>query len=103
MEKVKKFYEKAMADVNLQDKLKGFKGLEKEKAIEAIIALAKENGFEFSKEDHLAFSNVQKGAGELNEADLDAVAGGGAGTVVTTVVTSIQYCKSAISWIGGWF
>ncbi len=78
VENVKAFYEMVMSDENLRKSLKdlGEKSKDnKDEAIADLIALGKENGFEFEP-DHWA-ELVQAGAGELSESELAEVAGGG--------------------------
>ncbi len=80
MDNVKRFFEKVQADAGIQGKLKAMQEKTQEEAIAATIALAKENGFEISQEDLLAYARgVQEAIGknrELDEAELEAVAGG---------------------------
>ncbi len=84
MENVKRFLEKVQTDAALQEKLKAMQGKPQVEVITAIMALAKENGFEITKEDLQKYVEAAAKAsaaqnGELNEAELDAVAGGGLG------------------------
>jgi predicted ribosomally synthesized peptide with nif11-like leader len=79
---INQFFEKLQADSKLQEKLQAIQGKTQEEVMEAVIALAKENHFEVTKEDFLKATDAAKEAApeniELDEAELDAVAGGGA-------------------------
>jgi len=70
---MKKFLELVSKDENLKQKMQSFNDMEPEKAIQAGIALAKELGIELSEADF----TEEKSDGELNDDELDAVAGGG--------------------------
>ena len=72
---MKKFLELVSKDEALKKKLQTLNDMEPEKAIQAGIALAKELGIELSEAD---FAN-EKSDGELNDDELDAVAGGDCG------------------------
>ena len=69
---MKKFLELVSKDENLKQKMQSFNDMEPEKAIQAGIALAKELGIELSEADFAE----EKSGGELNNDELDAVAGG---------------------------
>lgn len=80
MENAKAFYEKVTADQGLQQKIGGL-AKEDPKGIEGIILkVAKENGFEFTAEEMKAFTaekaKTASPTGELNDSELEAVAGG---------------------------
>jgi predicted ribosomally synthesized peptide with nif11-like leader len=81
MENIKLFFEKVYADADLQEKLKAMQGMAQDEAMEAVAVLARENNFKITKEDLLKYADAAKEStmksGELNEAELDAVAGGG--------------------------
>ena len=70
---MKKFLELVSKDENLKQKMLACNDMEPEKAIQAGIALAKELGIELSEADFAE----EKSCGELNDDELDAVAGGG--------------------------
>jgi predicted ribosomally synthesized peptide with nif11-like leader len=78
VENVKAFYAKAMGDEDLRKSLKdlGEKSKnKKDEAIAGLIALGKDNGFDFGP-NHWAEA-VAAGPGEMSLEDLDKVAGGG--------------------------
>ncbi len=81
MEKIGLFFEKVQTDVELQEKLRALQGKTQDEAVDTVVALALENGFEVTRDDFLRFVETAKASaaknGELNEAELDAVAGGG--------------------------
>lgn len=89
MKSVQLFFEKLKSDRALQEKLMEMQDKGKEEALEAIIILAKENGFEIRKEDILAHIEVINEKGELNEMELDSVAGGGALNWIVATVMSL--------------
>ncbi len=100
MDNIARFYEKVQMDKGLQQKIKEMKGMGQEDTITAIIALAKENGLEISREDFLNYMEAAaKSAvknGELDETDLDAVAGGGTGEWVAYSIFSFGiYCAAS--------
>ncbi len=72
---MKKFLEMASKDENLKNKLMELEKMESAEAIRKGIALAKELGIELSEAD---FAKAEA-SGELNDDELDAVAGGGGG------------------------
>lgn len=80
-EAIVKFYEKVKNDVELQDKIMHMGVKTAEEALEAVTKLANSSGFDFGREDLDAYARqIVKQFdkdGELNEADLDSVAGGG--------------------------
>ncbi len=75
-ENMKKFLELVSKDENLKQKMLAFNDMEPADAIQAGIALAKEHGIELSEADFVK----KKSDGELNDDELDAVAGGSACT-----------------------
>lgn len=81
MESIKQFFEKVQADAELQEKLKALQGKTQEEVVDAVVVLANKYGFEITKGDFLKYVEAAKAFaaqnGELNEAELDAVAGGG--------------------------
>jgi len=80
VENVRAFYEKVMSDEKLRAELKALGEKSKDNQDEAIadlLALAKENGFEFER-DHWTEA-VQASPGELSEDELQKVAAGGEG------------------------
>ena len=68
MAKASEFFKKVKGDKALQEKIKGIK----KSAMEKIIAVAKEEGFELKPDDF--------GKGELSDADLEKVAAAGGGS-----------------------
>ena len=75
VEQVKEFYEQVSEDEDLQSE---FEGLESEEAVvEKTVALGSEHGFEFNAEDvKNALKQARAEAEELDDADLEDVAGG---------------------------
>ncbi|MEH2382896.1 MAG: Nif11-like leader peptide family natural product precursor [Nostoc sp.] len=95
--KVQEFLSKIEEDPALQTQLA--KALESDNDREAVTALAKSKGYEFSSDE--LWSEIQKrqaefstreAAGELSDTELEAVAGGkgGGGAVSITVQLTIQ-------------
>lgn len=80
MEQVKLFLEKIQRDAKLQEELKALYWQQPEAASDALVALARVNGFEITMEDLKNYANNTKEAAlknrELNEGDLDTVSGG---------------------------
>lgn len=80
MENIKQFFEKVQADAGLQEKLKALQEKTQEEAVDAVIALAGENGFEATREGLMEYIKAAGKAvnenAELDDAELDAVAGG---------------------------
>jgi predicted ribosomally synthesized peptide with nif11-like leader len=76
--------------------------------VEGIITLAKENGFDVSKEDMQAAAEEMKSTGELNEDDLEQVAGGFVTSTAVAVGTAAVAVGSAVTSVtsttssGGW-
>jgi len=90
--KVEDFLNKVGEDEALQAELS--KALESENDREAVTALAKSKGYEFSSEElwaeiqkRQAEFNQKETAGELSDEELEAVAGGVTPTVVITSIT----------------
>ncbi len=81
IEEIGKFYEKVKNNAELQDKIMHMGAKTAEEALEVVTKIAYSDGFAFTKEELNAYAQqaVKKLAkeGELDEADLDAVAGGG--------------------------
>ena len=67
-EQLKAFLEKVKADTSLQEKLKAAADSD------AVLAIAKDAGFNISAED------LTKAPSKISEAELEGVAGGGGGT-----------------------
>lgn len=80
MEQVKLFLEKIQVDAKLQQELKALYLHQPEAASDALVALARANGFEITMEDLKNYANNTKEAAlknrELSEDDLDTVSGG---------------------------
>ena len=72
-ENMKKFLELVSKDENLKKKALAFNNMETAKAIQAVIAFAKELGIELTEADF----DKKESDGELSDDELDAVAGGG--------------------------
>ena len=72
-ENMKKFLEMVSKDENLKQKAMAYNDMETDKAIQAGIALAKELGIELTEADFVK----KESSNELNDDELDAVAGGG--------------------------
>ena len=72
-ENMKKFLELVSKDENLKKKALAFNNMETAKAIQAVIAFAKELGIELTEADFAK----KESDGELSDDELDAVAGGG--------------------------
>ena len=79
-EQLKAFLEKVKADTNLQEKLKAAADAD------AVVAIAKTAGFVISADD---WNNAQPG---IEDAELEAAAGGGAGGATTQTV-ECQTCN----------
>ena len=82
MSQIKEFIDKAMSDENLMAKLDEL-GINNTTNDE-VIALAAEYGFTISKDDIESMKNDKTESGELNEEDLEKVAGG-AGSYCNTM------------------
>jgi predicted ribosomally synthesized peptide with nif11-like leader len=78
IENARAFYEKVKGDQSLQQKI-GEQAKEKPAEMEAIIIkVAAENGFQFTLEEmRTVIAEVAPKGGELSDAELEAVAGGG--------------------------
>ena len=75
IEQVKAFMEEVKTNSSLQEKLGDLPKDDVEVAISQGIETAKEAGFDFSKEDFLAYNAIKEA--ELSDADLDKVSGSG--------------------------
>jgi predicted ribosomally synthesized peptide with nif11-like leader len=82
LEIIKKFYEKVRNDDDLQYKIMSAGAKSTDEAFEAVTKIANSNGFAFTKADLYSYAEQTikqlSEDGELDEAELDAVAGGGA-------------------------
>jgi predicted ribosomally synthesized peptide with nif11-like leader len=95
------FYVKVMETPELKAKVAAIiAGGTGDAAIEKLIALAKENGFEFTKQEVVDYfkTNFSGDGGELSDADLEAVAGGKGGRIPK--YSDEEFGKSLVS-IGG--
>ena len=72
-ENMKKFLELVSKDEEMKKRMMDFNDMETAKAIQAGIDFAKELGIELTEADFVK----EKAGGELNDDELDAVAGGG--------------------------
>jgi predicted ribosomally synthesized peptide with nif11-like leader len=82
LDALKDFGKKVMEDADLKAKAKKV-GMEN---VDGIIALAKENGFDISKEDFIAAAKEAQSSDELNEDDLEKIAGGVATSTAAAAV-----------------
>lgn len=96
IENAKAFYEKVKGDQSLQQTIVE---LVKEKPAELesiIIKVAGENGFQFTKEQlQTVIAETTPETGELNEAELETVAGGAAtkgGYIAVSIVSGLLGC-----------
>ncbi len=80
MNKFIEFYNYVSENHDARAKLEALMGqretMEKGAYFDAMIAFAKENGFEFQKEEVIKYFEENFSNSELSDADLDAVAGG---------------------------
>lgn len=83
-EQAQSFIEELEENESLQDEMRSLiqggnnNGLEAEKILQKIIDFASDHGYEFTAEDYKsAVNNRQEQEGELSDADLEQVAGGG--------------------------
>ena len=81
-EQVKSFMEEVKTNSSLQEKLGALSKDDMDNAIAQGLQIAKEAGFEFTKEDFLAYNAQIIKESELADSDLEQVAGG---TTVYTV------------------
>lgn len=95
-ENVKLFLQKVSEDVQLQQKVKGLYAENQENIQESIVKLGIENGYDFSKEDMQQLAQETAAAlqqnGELDDAQLEAVAGGrgfGVGDLIFISIMSL--------------
>jgi len=98
LEELKSFSKKVVEDAELKKKAKEV-GMEN---VDGLIALAKENGFNVSEEDFEKAAKEAQSSGELNEEDLEQVAGGvvTAGAAVGAVAAGAAVTQTTQS--GGW-
>ena len=84
-EQLKAFLEKVKADTSLQEKLKAAADATKPKAADAnaVAAIAKEAGFSISADD------INKAQSELSEEELEGVAGG----IIGSLITVLGHCN----------
>ena len=79
-EAVKKFWTKAQQDARLKMKLAAIQEKERQVTIAAVVKLAAEAGFAFTAQEYDAAVKEelakQHSAGELNERELEQIAGG---------------------------
>lgn len=101
LENAKAFYQKVKGDQDLQQKIGQF-AKEDPKGIEAIIIkTAKENGFEFTEKEMKTFIAEETAKvnsnGELNDSELEAVAGGNTKDRILKSITDPIFCLHTIS------
>lgn len=94
------FYVKVMETPELKAKVSAIITGGGDAAIDKLIALAKENGFEFTKQEVADYfkTNFSGDGAELSDADLEAVAGGKGGRIPR--YSDEEFGKSLVS-IGG--
>ncbi len=74
-ESLQAFLQKASSDKNLMEEVESaFSEKKGEEAIEALVLLGSEQGYEFNAEEAVAFFSVK--SGELSDSELEGVAGG---------------------------
>ena len=95
MENVKAFLEKIQTDEGLQKEMKGL--IEKKASPAEVVAFANKKGFNFSEADLEKFGKDTVMSGELDDEQLESVAGGGSwaetsakGFVTGCIVSLIQ-------------
>lgn len=98
MESFKAFTFKVLEDEELKKKAKEI-GINN---IEAIIALAKENGFDIQKEDFEAAAKEFESNDELSDEDLEKVAGGVVTASVALAAVSAAAAVTSCTAQGGW-
>ena len=76
IEQVNNFMEKIIHDKELQKKIISLPTDDMDGAIEQGVQIAKEAGFNFTKEHFLEYTNAQNNESELSDNDLEQVAGG---------------------------
>ena len=99
IETVKSFYNKMENDASLVEQVQQSQG----DGLDALVAVAKENGYEFNRSDLEQFYSSEAGAGapeaEMSDQQLEAVAGGGwlsfGGTCNTAICTITKNNKGA--------
>ena len=81
MQTVRAFWQKAKQDPALQSKIAAIQAKERQATVAAVVKLAAEAGFVFTAQEYDAAVKEelarQHAAGELSEAELESVAGGG--------------------------
>ncbi len=95
------FYVKVMESPEAKQKVSAIvAGGAKDDAIEKMIALAKEYGFEFTKQEIAEYfkTNFSSDSTELSDADLEAVAGGKGGKIPH--YSDEEFGKSLVSFGG---
>ena len=95
---VKAFGQKVVEDEELKKKAKEI-GMDN---LDGIVALAKENGFDVSKEDFEAAAKEMQSSGELNEDDLEQVAGGVVTVGAAAAVVGAGAAVTQTTQSGGW-
>ena len=104
LDALKDFGKKVMEDADLKAKAKKV-GIEN---VDGIIDLARENGFDISKEDFEAAAKEAQSSDELNEDDLEKIAGGFVTSTAAAVVAAASAVVSASTAVtstthsGGW-
>ncbi|MDD3654381.1 MAG: Nif11-like leader peptide family RiPP precursor [Desulfotomaculaceae bacterium] len=95
MENIKNFFARVRENENLQQQFKELASTSAENYMQALVEIAHAQGFSFEKNDLEAyFSGAAKNlnsAEELNEADLDAVAGGGLFDWISMSVATVGF------------
>jgi len=97
LDALKDFGKKVMEDADLKAKAKKV-GLEN---VDGIIALAKENGFDISKEDFVAAAKEVQSSGELSEEDLEKISGGLVTAMAVVVVGLVSVVGVAVGAAAG--
>lgn len=100
VESLKAFAKKVVEDEELKKKAKAV-GMEN---ADGLVALAKENGFDVSKQDFEEVSKEAQSSGELNEDDLEQVAGGvvAAGVAAAAGVVAAGAAVTQTTTSSGW-
>jgi predicted ribosomally synthesized peptide with nif11-like leader len=98
LDSFKAFSQKVLEDQELKKKAKET-GINN---IEGIIALAKENGFEISKDDFEAAAKEFESKEELSDEDLEQVAGGVVTASVALAAVSAAAAVTSCTAQGGW-
>jgi len=98
VEALKDFGKKVLEDQELKKKAKQV-GMDN---MEGIIALAKENGFDISKEDFEALAKELQSTDELSNDDLEQVAGGVVTVAAAAAVVGAGAAVTSTTQSGGW-